>query len=276
MEIRHATHPNDAKLYTTERLRKEFLMEHLFEQGQIHMVYSHHDRFIVGGIVPAEEKLVLTSADVLKTDFFLERRELAVINIGGPGIVEVDGEIYPLSKRDCLYVGRGKRNVSFLSEDQASPARFYLVSSLAHSAYPTQKLGIEQAEPQHLGSDSQSNKRTIYKYVHQDGIKSCQLMVGMTLLAPNNMWNTMPAHLHDRRMEAYLYFDLQDEAVVFHLMGEPDETRHLVVRNEQAVLSPGWSIHSGVGTSNYSFIWAMAGENYTFADMDLVAMKDLK
>lgn len=275
MEIRHATHPLDAKHYTTERLRKEYLIENVFAEGKIQMVYSHHDRFIVGGAVPAEGRLHVEAADVLRTEFFLERREMAVINIGSAGVVLVDGEEFRLEKRDCLYIGLGKRDIVFLSEDPASPARFYLVSSPAHQEYPTRKLSMDQAVPQHLGSDRESNKRTIYKYVHQEGIRSCQLMLGMTLLSPNNMWNTMPAHIHDRRMEAYLYFDLDENARVFHFMGEPSETRHLVVGNEQAVISPSWSIHSGVGTSNYAFIWAMAGENYTFTDMDFVQMKDL-
>ncbi|WP_134699238.1 5-dehydro-4-deoxy-D-glucuronate isomerase [Ammoniphilus sp. YIM 78166] len=276
MEIRHAGNPTDAKHYTTERLRKEFLIESLFVDGEVKMVYTHYDRFIMGGAVPTQGKLYVEAADQLKTDYFLERREMAVINIGNPGLVRVDGEDYELGKKDCLYIGLGKQEVTFQSVDPANPARFYFVSSTAHKEYPTKKLGIEQAEPTHLGSDSESNKRTIYKYVHADGIQSCQLMLGMTILEPNNMWNTMPAHLHDRRMEAYLYFDMDANARVFHFMGEPSETRHLVVANEQAVISPSWSIHSGVGTSNYTFIWAMAGENYTFKDMDFVEMKDLK
>lgn len=276
MEIRHATNPVDAKHYTTERLRKEYLIEKLFVDGEVHMVYTHHDRFIMGGAIPTEGKLYVEAADQLKTEYFLERREMGVINIGNPGIVRVDGEDYALDKKDCLYIGKGKQEITFQSADPSKPARFYFVSSLAHKEYPTQKLGIDKAEPNHLGSDSESNKRTIYKYVHEDGIKSCQLMLGMTILEPNNMWNTMPAHLHDRRMEAYLYFDMDENARVFHFMGEADETRHLVVANEQAVISPSWSIHSGVGTSNYTFIWAMAGENYTFKDMDFVEMKDLK
>lgn len=276
MEIRHAANPADAKNYPTERLRKEFLIENLFVDGEVHMVYTHHDRFIMGGAVPTDGKLYVEAADQLKTEYFLERREMGVINIGHPGIVRVDGEDYLLEKKDCLYIGKGKQEITFQSADPAQPARFYFVSSLAHKEYPTQKLGIDQAEPTHLGSDRESNRRTIYKYVHEDGIKSCQLMLGMTILEPNNMWNTMPAHLHDRRMEAYLYFDLDENARVFHFMGEPNETRHLVVANEQAVISPSWSIHSGVGTSNYTFIWAMAGENYTFKDMDVIEMKDLK
>ncbi|GAE34777.1 5-dehydro-4-deoxy-D-glucuronate isomerase [Halalkalibacter akibai] len=276
MEIRYAANPVDSKQYTTEKLRSEFLIESLFESGQINMVYSHHDRVIVGGAIPTNQVLTLDVGDALKTDFFLERREIGIVNIGPKGKVVVDGEEFELNKRDCLYVGLGKKEVTFHSEDSANPARFYLVSSPAHKEYPTKVLPIADAEPTKLGSDSESNNRTIYKYIHDGGLQSCQLMMGMTLLEPNNMWNTMPAHVHDRRMEVYLYFDMDEESRVFHFMGEPSETRHLVVKNEDAVISPPWSIHSGVGTKNYTFIWAMAGENYTFKDMDFVKMEDLK
>ncbi len=276
MEVRHATNPTDFKSYTTERLRSDFLIDSLFVEGQINMVYSHYDRVVTGGAIPTGQALKLEDQETLKTEYFLERREVGIINIGAEGTVLVDGQAYPLKKRDCLYVGLGNREVLFESSNAADPAKFYIVSSPAHKQYPTKKAPIEDAEPTHLGSDSESNKRTIYKYIHADGIQSCQLMMGMTLLEPNNMWNTMPAHLHDRRMEVYLYFDMDQNSRVFHFMGEPAETRHLVVQNEQAVLSPPWSIHSGVGTSNYTFIWAMAGENYTFTDMDAVKMDELK
>lgn len=276
MEIRYAANPTDTKQYTTDKLREEFLIESLFEEGQIHLVYSHHDRVVVGGAIPTGETLKLDAGDALRTDYFLERREIGIVNIGPNGTVTVDGEKYPLNKRDCLYVGLGNKEVTFESDDPTNPARFYLVSCPAHKQYPTKVLPIADAEPTKLGSDAESNNRTIYKYIHGDGIQSCQLMMGMTLLEPNNMWNTMPAHVHDRRMEVYLYFDMEEESRVFHFMGEPSETRHLVVKNEQAVISPPWSIHSGVGTNNYTFIWAMAGENYTFKDMDFVKMEDLK
>ncbi|KMY48584.1 5-dehydro-4-deoxy-D-glucuronate isomerase [Peribacillus loiseleuriae] len=276
MEIRHTTNPTDMRQYTTERLRSEFLMESLFVAGEMNMVYSHYDRVVTGGAIPTSSPVLLEDKETLKTDYFLERREVGIINIGANGKVMVDGEEYTLAKRDCLYVGLGNKEVTFHSVDPSEPAKFYFVSSLAHKNYPTKKIPIEDATPIKLGSDSQSNNRTIYQYIHNDGIQSCQLMLGMTLLEPNNMWNTMPAHLHDRRMEVYLYFDLDQDARVFHLMGEPSETRHLVVKNEQAVLSPPWSIHSGVGTNNYTFIWAMAGENYTFTDQDPVNMNDLK
>ncbi|WP_273122372.1 5-dehydro-4-deoxy-D-glucuronate isomerase [Bacillus weihaiensis] len=276
MEIRHATNPTDFKTYTTERLRHDFLIESLFVQGELNMTYSHYDRVVTGGAIPTSQSLKLEDQDSLKTNYFLERREVGIINIGAEGNVVVDGKSYTLNKRDCLYVGLGNEEVVFESANAEDPAKFYLVSTPAHKQYPTKKAPIEDAEPTHLGADSESNKRTIYKYIHADGIQSCQLMMGMTLLEPNNMWNTMPAHLHDRRMEVYLYFDMDENSRVFHFMGQPNETRHILVKNEQAVLSPPWSIHSGVGTSNYTFIWAMAGENYTFTDMDAVSMDELK
>ncbi|MDG5787873.1 5-dehydro-4-deoxy-D-glucuronate isomerase [Evansella sp. AB-P1] len=276
MDIRHTTNPEDFKHYTTERLRKDFLIEDLFVAGKINLTYTHYDRVVVGGAIPTSEGLLLDAGDNLRTEYFLERREVGFVNIGAKGKVVVDGEEYELNKRDCLYVGLGKKEVTLHSEDASNPAKFYIVSSLAHKEYPTRVLPIAEATPTKLGSDAESNNRTIYKYIHGDGIQSCQLMMGMTLLEPNNMWNTMPAHVHDRRMEAYLYFDMDEDSRVFHFMGEPSETRHLLVKNEQAILSPPWSIHSGVGTKNYTFIWAMAGENYTFTDMDFVKMEDLK
>lgn len=276
MEIRYAVSPEVAKNYDTEGLRNDFLIESLFVQGEINMVYSHYDRVVVGGAIPTTSELKLDGGSTLQTSYFLERREVGIINIGAKGKVVVDGEEYELNKRDCLYIGLGKEEVTFHSFDNDKPAKFYFVSALAHKEYPTKVLPIEDAEPVKLGSDKESNKRTIYKYIHADGLQSCQLMMGMTILEPNNMWNTMPAHLHDRRMEVYLYFDMEADSRVFHLMGKPEETRHLVVSNEQAVISPPWSIHSGMGTNNYTFIWAMAGENYTFQDMEPVKMEDLK
>lgn len=276
MEIRHATNPADVKHYTTDRLRSEFLIENLMVPGELKAVYTHHDRFITGGAVPTAGKIKLDVGDALRTEYFLERREIGIINVGGSGKIHVDGETYALGKQDCLYIGLGNKEVYFESDDAAQPAKFYLASCPAHRSLPTRKVALSEAQPQHLGSLSESNERTIYRYIHADGVQSCQLMLGMTLLKPNNMWNTMPAHLHDRRMEVYFYFDMNENARVFHFMGEPNETRHLVVKNEQAVISPSWSIHSGVGTSNYTFIWAMAGENYTFSDMDPVAMSDLR
>lgn len=276
LEIRQPTNPREAKHYDTARLREEYLFENVMVPGEINAVYTHHDRFISGGAMPTNQALKLDAGDKLKTEYFLERRELGMINIGGPGTVTADGEKFSLNKQDGLYIGMGNKDVTFESDDANNPAKFYIVSSLAHKTYPNSKIFLDKSEPAHLGSLAQSNERTIYKYIHEDGARSCQLMLGMTLLKPNNMWNTMPAHLHDRRMETYLYFDMDEDARVFHFMGEPDETRHLVVANEQLVISPNWSIHSGVGTSNYTFIWAMAGENYTFTDMDVIDMKDLK
>ncbi|WP_338552403.1 5-dehydro-4-deoxy-D-glucuronate isomerase [Paenibacillus sp. KS-LC4] len=276
MEIRHTTNPTDVKQYTTERLRQEFLIESLFEQDRLTSVYTHYDRMVVGGAFPVNEKLVLEAGDTLKTEYFLERREIGFLNIGGDAIITVDGESYELSRLDVLYVGKGKRDVQLASKDKANPTKLYFCSALAHAEYPTRKMTMEEANPTHLGSLETSNERVLYKYIHGDGIQSCQLMLGVTSLKTGSVWNTMPSHVHDRRMEAYLYFDVNQDARVFHMMGEPSETRHLVVANEQAIISPPWSIHSGVGTSNYTFCWSMAGENYTFTDMDAVKMEELK
>lgn len=277
MEIRYATNPQATKQYDTEQLRNEYLIQSLFETGKLNMVYSHVDRIITGGVVPGAEAIKLEAdKKEMGSDYFLERREIGIINIGPKGTVVVDGEEYGLETKDCIYIGLGAKEVVFKSENPQQPARFYFNSTPAHKTYPTVKMPISEATPNHLGSITNSNERTIYKYIHTGGIQSCQLVMGMTLLKPGNMWNTMPCHTHNRRSEVYLYFDMPEDGVVFHLMGEPTETRHLVVRNEQAIISPSWSIHSGVGTSNYTFIWGMAGENQTFEDMDAVAMQELK
>jgi 4-deoxy-L-threo-5-hexosulose-uronate ketol-isomerase len=277
MEIRYPSHPDKVKHYSTQQLRDEFLIPQLFSDDTVNMVYSHIDRVIVGGACPTSKTLQLTAdAAAIGAAYFLERREIGIVNVGGTGCVIVNGTSYTMSKLDGLYVGKGVEKVEFASENAAQPAHFYFMSTPAHQAYPTEHIPIAKAEPVHLGSISNSNERTIYKYIHPDGTKSCQLVMGVTVLDPNNMWNTMPAHTHVRRMEVYFYFDIQGENVVFHLMGEVNETRHLVIRNEQAVISPSWSIHSGMGTGNYTFIWAMAGENQAFTDMDAVAMKDLR
>ncbi len=277
MEIRYPSHPDVVKTFTTDQLRHEFLIETLFSDGAINMVYSHVDRIITGGACPVGEPLVL-SADPkeLGAAFFLERREMGVVNVGGPGTVSVDGQPYAMERLDGLYIGMGAQDVRFSSTDASHPAHFYFNSTPAHQSYPTMHIPISTAEPLHLGDIAHSNERTIYKFIHPDGVKSCQLVMGVTLLEPNNMWNTMPVHTHVRRMEVYFYFDVKDDSVVFHLMGDPQETRHLVIRNEQAVISPSWSIHSGMGTGNYAFIWGMAGENQTFSDMDAVAMATLR
>ncbi|CAG7617612.1 4-deoxy-L-threo-5-hexosulose-uronate ketol-isomerase 1 [Paenibacillus solanacearum] len=277
MEIRYAVSPAETKTLGTEQLRKEFVIENLFAPGELKLVYSHVDRFITGGVIPTNEPVKLEAdKHTMGADYFLERREIGIINVGPKGYITVDGTEYEMDSKDGLYVGLGNKDVTFRSADPSNPARFYFNSTPAHKNYPTEKIAISQADPQHLGSITNSNERTIYRYIHLNGVKSCQLVMGMTLLKPGNMWNTMPCHTHNRRSEVYFYFDMPEDGVVFHLMGEPTETRHVVMRNEQAVISPSWSIHSGVGTSNYTFIWGMAGENQEFSDMDMVAMKDLK
>lgn len=276
MENRYASHVEDAKHYTTERLRSEYLIEKVFITEQIKMTYSHFDRIIVGGAYPKNEKLTLEAGKEIAANYFLERREIGIINVGGKGTVIVDGEKINLEPKDGLYIGMGAKDIIFTSENTSSPAKYYFNSAPAHKSYPTVKVVASEAKPQHLGSMDNSNKRTINKYIHPDVCKSCQLVMGMTILEPQNIWNTMPCHMHERRMEVYFYFNLPDENVVFHYMGDPKETRHIIVRNEQAVISPSWSIHSGVGTSNYTFIWGMVGENQTFSDMDDVKMDNLK
>lgn len=276
MEIRYAVSPTDAKRYDTQQLRDAFLVEDLFQEGKMKMVYSHYDRMIVGGAVPTDQPLEPDDKETLKTDYFFERREAGFINIGGDAVITVDGTSYDLGKLDALYVGKGTKELKIASKDKANPARVYMCSAPAHAVIETRKISLDGATPNHLGSAETSNERTIYQYIHAGGLPSCQLMMGVTIFKPGSVWNTMPAHVHDRRMEAYLYFDMDENARVFHFMGEPHETRHLVVKNEQAVLSPSWSIHSGAGTSSYTFIWAMAGENYTFTDMHAVKMEDLR
>ncbi|WP_199619974.1 5-dehydro-4-deoxy-D-glucuronate isomerase [Paenibacillus alkalitolerans] len=277
MEFRQASSSESTKKMDTEQLRSEYLVEKLFEAGALKLLYSHVDRYIIGGAVP-KGNVVKLEADpkAIGAEYFLERREIGIVNVGGKGTVTVDGSEFSMNQKDCLYVGRGTKEVLFASDNDADPAKYYLISVPAHTSYPAVKAAIEEAAPVHLGSITNSNERTIYKYIHEEGIRSCQLMLGMTLLKPGNMWNTMPAHTHERRSEVYFYFDMPEDGVVFHLMGEPSETRHLVIRNEQAVISPSWSIHSGVGTSNYTFIWAMAGENQSFTDMDMIPMKELR
>ena len=275
MEIRYAHHPEDFKSYTTEKMRQEFLIPAVMVPGSIQLVYSHVDRIIAGGAVPVKP-LELTAGKEMGVSFFLERRELGIINVGPRGTVTLDGVDYVLDKTDGLYVGMGVKEIRFSSADPANPACFYLNSTPAHHAYPTTKILRTDISPVALGSNLQGNERKIFKYIHPQGAKSCQLVMGLTELAPGSMWNTMPTHTHERRMEVYFYFDLPQDAAVFHIMGQPQETRHIVIRNQQAVISPSWSIHSGVGTVNYTFIWGMAGENQTFDDMDHVPMANLK
>ncbi|MFO7611689.1 MAG: 5-dehydro-4-deoxy-D-glucuronate isomerase [Clostridia bacterium] len=280
MEIRQSTHSEDAKYYTTERLRSEFLIDGLFEQGRIKRVYSHIDRIIVVGVCPADSGISLDeNLDVFRnlgTHYFLERRELGIINIGNTGFVDVDGKEYRLSRNDALYVGMGTKEVIFRSADAKQPAKFYCNSAPAHAVYPNKLIDIDTAKKVHLGEPEKLNVRTINQYLHPAVLETCQLVMGMTILEKGNVWNTMPCHTHERRMEVYLYFDVPDDDVVFHYMGKPDETRHIIVRNEQAVISPSWSLHSGVGTTSYSFIWGMVGENKEFTDMDGIPMDELK
>ncbi len=275
MEIRYAVHPDDFTSYDTERIRKEFLIQNLFTPGKINMVYSHNDRIIIGGLTTVEP-IVLEAGRGIKADYFLQRREMGIINIGGKGLVTVDGQQYVLENQDGLYIGMGCREIIFSGQDMKNPAKFYFNSATAHCNHPTAKISINSVEATHLGSINESNERTIYKYIHPNGVQSCQLVMGMTILNPGNVWNTMSCHTHERRIEVYLYFNLSDKSVVFHLMGCPGETRHITIRNEEAVISPSWSIHSGVGTSNYTFIWGMVGENKDFDDIDNVGMDDLK
>jgi 4-deoxy-L-threo-5-hexosulose-uronate ketol-isomerase len=276
MELRQAVHYEQARYFDTEALRGHFLIQGLFETGKLGLVYSYYDRAIVGGAVPARPLDLEVSREIIGCEHLLERRELGVINIGAPGVVRVDGREFAMAPRDGLYVGMGARQISLASVAGSDPARFYFLCVPAHASYPTTAIANKDSEPLRLGSDDQSNRRTIYKYIHPDGVRSCQLVMGMTILEPKNVWNTMPTHTHPRRIEVYLYFDLPEDAAVFHLMGLPGETRHLVVRNEEAVLSPSWSIHSGVGTANYAFIWGMAGENQAFSDQDAVPMDRLR
>ena len=276
MEIRYASNNKDAKNYDTQRLRDEYLIENLFMENEIKLVYSHIDRIIVGGIFPITEKIKLKGGKELGSNFFLERRELGVINIGGSGIIILDNEEFILNNKDAIYIGLGIKEVFFKSLDIKNPAKFYLNSAPAHCKYPTTLITLEKAKKVKMGDTSTSNKRTINQYIHPDVCKSCQLVMGMTVLEDGSVWNSMPTHTHDRRMEVYFYFDMNENTRIFHFMGEPNETRHIIMKNEEAVISPSWSIHSGTGTASYTFIWGMAGENQTFTDMDHIEMKDLR
>lgn len=275
METRHAVHPDQAVYFDTDELREHFLIQELFAAGGLKMVYTTYDRLIVGGVCPLNEVKLEVDKAIIGAGYLLERREIGIINIGGPGAVAVDGKRFELASKDGLYIGMGGRDVTFVSVDPKKPAKFYFNCAPAHTNFPIGKITPADAESVQLGSAEKSNRRTIRKYFHPNGLKSCQLVMGMTTLESGSVWNTMPVHTHQRRMEAYLYFDLSGDDLVMHFMGEPTETRHIVVRNEEAVLSPSWSIHSGAGTSSYTFIWGMVGENQTFTDMDAVPMQAL-
>ena len=287
MELRTACSPRDEKNYDTSRLRDEFLIDDLFKPDEIKLVYSQIDRIITGSAVPVKEELHLTAGDELRAEYFLQRREMGVINIGGDGVIVIDGKKYDVDYKQGMYIGMGAKEISFASKDATKPAKFYINSAPAHKTYPTVLIKregtpsddvviIKDENKKELGSLEQSNHRVINKYILPGQVESCQLEMGMTELKPGSVWNTMPCHTHDRRMEVYLYFDIPEDALIMHFMGEPTETRHIVMRNEQAVISPSWSIHSGCGTQAYTFIWGMVGENQDFDDMDDCDMAELK
>lgn len=270
MENRYATGPEHVPGTDTAGLRAQYLVPDLFVPGEVRLVHTHHDRIVLGGVVPDGRRLALGAPDGLRCAFFLERREAGIVNVGGPAVVEADGVAYDLPRGACLYLGRGVRDVTFADAEPGSGAALYLVSAPAHTGYPTTRVLPDDATVRELGDQATSNRRTLRQFIHAGGVRSCQVVMGTTTLHPGSMWNTMPAHTHDRRTECYLYVDLPEEARVIHLMGESAETRHLVVADRQAVISPSWSVHSGVGTAAYSFVWAMAGENQAFDDMDAV------
>lgn len=276
MQVRYGADSIRFQRMTTDEIREAFLLDTLFKADTIDLTYCETDRAIVGSAVPVKQPLALTAAGELRAEYFAQRRELGVLNIGGPGSVTVDQKIYDMARLDCLYIGRGSKEIVFASKEPGTPARFYLLSYPAHSDYPTLLARQADAAAVHLGSKESANERTIYKYIHPDGIKSCQLVMGFTRLEAGSVWNTMPPHTHERRMEVYLYFDISADARVFHLMGKPSETRHIVMADGQAVISPSWSIHSGVGTQAYTFCWGMGGENQTFDDMDGLKIGDLR
>lgn len=280
MDIRYSCNQRDFKRYTTEEVRKEFLIESLFRADEVSAVYSHVDRMVTLGIMPVKETVPIDKGiDIwhnFGTQYFLERRELGLFNVGGEGTVTVDGKAYALDYKDCLYITMGARDVAFASKCACHPAKFYIVSAPAHCSYETRLIRIADAAKKPLGALETSNKRVINQFIHPDVLKTCQLSMGMTVLEPGSVWNTMPAHTHERRMEVYFYFEVPENQVVFHMMGEGNETRHIVMQNEQAVISPSWSIHAGTGTSNYTFIWAMGGENQAFDDMDAIETTALK
>lgn len=273
---RYATHPEQIPGMDTAQLRERFLIDDVFVAGEVRLTYTHHDRIVLGGAVPAGSPLPLTGYPEIRSDYFLEHRELGIVNVGGAGTVTADGEVYELVTGACLYLGRGIRDVVFADGADAAGAQFYLFSAPAHTAYPAALVSPGEGTVRELGDQLTSNRRTLNQYIHENGVKSCQIVMGVTQLHPGSMWNTMPAHTHDRRTECYLYFDLPDEARVVHLMGEREETRHLIVGDRQAIISPSWSLHSGVGTAAYSFVWAMAGENQSFDDMDAAPITDLR
>ena len=280
MDIRYSVNQRDFKRYTTEEVRGEFLIENLYKKDEVVAVYSHVDRMVTLGCMPVNEAVSISKGiDVwanFGTDYFLERREIGIFNIGGAGKIKADGEVFEMGYKDCLYITKGTKEVTFESNSPENPAKFYMVSAPAHTSYKTTFISIEKAAKKPLGSMETSNKRVINQFIHPDVLQTCQLSMGMTVLEPGSVWNTMPAHTHERRMEVYMYFEVPKDNVIFHLMGEPSETRHVVMKNEMAIISPSWSIHAAAGTSNYTFIWAMGGENQAFDDMDVIKNEDLR
>lgn len=274
-ETRYASSPKAVKHYDTQQLRDEFLIDDLMQPGKIKFTYTHYDRYIAGGVVPISE-LLLETIDPLKSDFFLERREMGIINVGGSGSISVDSEIFELNHKDALYIGMGAKEVIFKSDDSSEPAKYYINSAPAHKSYPTKKTSLSEANKIELGSMETANHRTVSQMIIGGIVSTCQLQMGMTELKKGSVWNTMPAHVHDRRMEIYFYLDVPTDQAVCHFMGQPQETRHIWMKNHQAVISPPWSIHSGSGTSNYTFIWGMAGENLDYNDMDVAKITDLR
>ncbi|MBL7747532.1 MAG: 5-dehydro-4-deoxy-D-glucuronate isomerase [Chitinophagaceae bacterium] len=276
MQIRFQNSPAETMQMNTEQLRENFLVQNLMQDDSIQLVYSHYDRVIIGGVKPVNKTITLPNHPELRADYFLQRRELGIINVGGAGTVIADGKEFAINKLDCVYLGKETKEVKFKSKSKKEPALFYLLSAPAHHKYPNKSMTKEKASPVNLGDVSTSNKRTIYKYIHLDGIKSCQLVMGLTVLESGSVWNSVPPHTHTRRMEVYFYFDVPSQHRVFHFMGQPQETRHLVMANHEAVISAPWSMHFGCGTSNYGFIWGMAGENQVFSDMDPAPVPTLK
>ncbi len=280
MDIRYSASPNDVKRYTTEELRKEFLITDLYEPDTVKATYSHVDRMVVMGIMPVHEEVPIDKGIDIWANFgtscFFERREAGIFNLGGKGYITVDGARYDMVYEDCLYITKGAKTVTFGSVSADEPAKFYLASTPAHCSYETKLLTYEKANHRPCGEDENANKRVINQFIHPDVLPTCQLSMGLTQLAPGSVWNTMPSHTHERRMEVYTYFEIPKDHVVMHFMGQPQETRHLVMQNFDAVISPSWSIHSGCGTSNYTFIWAMGGENQAFDDMDNIVSTDLR
>jgi len=276
MKILHSVHPDDFRKYDTKAIRENFLIQGLAQDNSASFVYSHYDRMVTGIVKSAGHALTLGNYENLRSEYFLERREMGIINVGGEGEIIADGEHFLVSKLDCLYLGKGTKKVEFVSKSNEQPSVFFILSAPAHARIPASLMNSSSAIKVDLGTTQTANQRTIYKYIHKDGIQSCQLVMGLTVLHTGSVWNTMPAHTHDRRMEVYFYFDVANDQRVFHYMGQPTETRHILIGNHEAVISPPWSIHAGSGTTNYSFIWGMAGENMEFTDMDAVQIKDLR